>query len=145
MIPEEKKLKDLCSRIPYGTKVCVPKLSDGVYELVGVRESEPGMYVAELRLSPKSMVAIPINMVKPYLFPLSSITKKQLQDLGIERDKDILLLSKGLKRIGEGDKSLKGRLIIHHAIGWCIKNHVDYLGLIGDGEAIDATNLINIY
>ena len=128
MTQEEKKLKDLCSRIPYGTKVCVPKLSDGVYELVGVRESEPGKYVAELRSSPKSMVAIPIDMVKPCYFSMASMTLEQRREWHstmFREDYDILIPTP-------------------YSFDWLNRNHFDYLGLIDTEDAIDVTNL-NIY
>ena len=130
MIPEEKKLKDLCSRIPYGTKVCVPKLSDRVYELVGVRESEPGKYVAELRLSPKSMVAIPIDMVKPYLFPLSSMTEEQ--------EREYLNTCNGYINTCNGYCTYYWT---EETFDWLNKNRFDYRGFIEKGSAIDCTNL----
>jgi hypothetical protein len=60
---------------------------------------------------------------KPYLFPLSSITEEQKEDMiksscGIGSNKNVF--------------------------DWFNKNHIDYRGLIPMGLAIDCTNL-NIY
>lgn len=73
MTKEEQKLKllkDLSGRILYGVKVEVPSLSDKVYTLKGIR-IENNMFVCELEC--KGIVFMPIECVRPYLFPLSSI------------------------------------------------------------------------
>lgn len=62
--------------------------------------------------------------IKPYLFPLSSVTEEQQIDL--------------TKFVANG---ISGENIVYD---WYNKNHFDYRGLIPKGLAIDATGL-NIY
>ena len=64
--------------------------------------------------------SIYIEYFKPYLFPLSSMTKEQKIELTCIIDSD------------------------YAQIDWYNKNHFDYRGLIEKGLAIDATGL-NIY
>lgn len=65
-----------------------------------------------------------ISKIKPYLFPLSSITEEQRIDL--------------TNFVANG---INGENILYD---WYNKNHFDYRGLIEKGLAIDVTNL-NIY
>ena len=142
MTQEDKELllKDLCARLPYGVIVDTPKGKGRVCDInLTIFGTEVGV-----NINPTVRDTFSINDVKPYLFPLSSMTEEQIEELGIERDKDTLLLAQGLRRIGEGDKSLKGKLIAYNAIDWLNKNHFDFRNLIGRGLAIDCTNL-NIY
>ena len=141
MKQEDKDLlvKDLCSRLPYGVQM--NHIADNKHQpatLIGIAK-----YMITLQSSCGYSTS-DIEDYKPYLFPLSSMTNEQLEELGIERDKDTLLLAQGLRRIGEGDKSLKGKLIAYNAIDWLNAHHFDYRGLLEKGLAIDCTNL-NIY
>ena len=132
MTQEEKDLllQDLSARLPYGVILnCCNTIGE---KLTCIDEN--GLINHDYD----------INECKPYLFPLSSMDEKQLEELGIERDKDLFLLAQGLKRIGEGDKSIRGRIITYNAVNWCNKHHFDYRGLIPMGLANDATRL-NIY
>ena len=66
--------------------------------------------------------------VKPYLFPLSSMTEEQMKEFENTCIKDCF-----------------GILYwTYNTFDWFNKNHFDYRGLIPKGLAIDATNL-NIY
>lgn len=109
-------LKDLCARVPYGIKgQCLGRVvtvrsidTFGNTEVEGFNGS----------------IVIDISHVKPYLFPMSSMTKEQkimicaLQDMGPSYYHSI----------------------IDHYNEW----NLDYRGLIEKGLANDATNL-NIY
>ena len=70
------------------------------------------------------------NCSKPYLFPLSSMTEEQIEEL-------IKLINTGQNDNNEFMRSLC-RIEFYH------KNHFDYRGLIDKGLAIDATEK-NIY
>ena len=111
MTQEQKDilLKDLCARLPYGVIL-------NCCEIV----SEPLTLISYKGLVNNDY---DIDEVKPYLFPLSSMTEEQKEDMiksscGIGSDKNVF--------------------------DWYNKNHFDYRGLIPMGLAIDATGL-NIY
>ena len=106
---ENLLLKDLCARLPYGVIL-------NCCEIV----SEPLTLISYKGLVNNDY---DIDEVKPYLFPLSSMTEEQKEDMiksscGIGSDKNVF--------------------------DWYNKNHFDYRGLIPMGLAIDATGL-NIY
>ena len=81
---------------------------------------------------------------KPYLFPFSSMTDEEQEELKQEHSKDEMLYIECLERTAKGDNSMRGKVITHYAMDWCNKNHFDYRGLIEKGLAIDATGL-NVY
>ena len=117
MTQEEKDLllKDLCGRLFYGVKM---------------------NHIADNEISPETLIGIAKDMItlqgwggyecvdvehyKPYLFPMSSMTEEQKEDMiksscGIGSDKNVF--------------------------DWYNKNHFDYRGLIPMGLANDATGL----
>ena len=125
MEQEEKKdllLRDLCARLPYGVKV---KLGDN-----------PNIFDLEYRIkfavmygdSDKLEDILDIINIKPYLFPLSSMTEKQKKEYQYITERWMY------------DPSYS----ISDSTDWLNKNHFDYRGLIEKGLAIDATGL-NIY
>ena len=133
---KELLLKDLCARLPYGVKV------NGVF-LTYDKDKDKILYkecVKELNYSHLSRYWT----LKPYLFPLSSMTEEQKAELKQEHIKDEKLYVECLTMAAKGDSSMRGKVIIHYAMDWCYKNHFDYRGLIEKGLAIDATGL-NIY
>ena len=129
---KELLLKDLCARLPY--KV-MAKYYDSEYEyetwdeIEGIESSghvEIGQYV------------LPIEKIKPYLFPLSSMTDKELIEfLGI-RGRN--LNSDELKTFRNGETAIVTTLPLYsRRIDWLNAHHFDYRGLIEKGLAIDAT------
>lgn len=144
MTQEQKQLLliDLCGRLPYGVKcqvqedeftyigtLCKLEIDNANGNLLDFAESVSGLewqvYLSE---------------VKPYLFPLSSMKEKQMEELCILCDwhdnkndaKSILVL-------------YQGQFVMNaDVIDWLHENHFDYRGLISMGLAIDCTNL-NIY
>ena len=113
MTQEDKELllRDLCARLPYGLKY-----NYGGYDGCDYTMNRVDCNAVDC--------AFPIENVKPYLFPLSSMTEEQKK---------------------EGFYSLSSDYhITYDTVDWCNKNHFDYRGLIEKGLAIDATNL-NIY
>ena len=132
MVQENKELllKDLCARLPYGVKV---KLGDN-----------PNIFDLEYRIkfavmygdSDKLEDILDITNIKPYLFPLSSMTEEQYKEFY-----DKYCWSDG------GDNFEMDSCSHYYALGkfdWLDKNHFDYRGLIPMGLAEDATNK-NIY
>lgn len=140
MTQEEKDLllKDLCARLPYGVKlhcysnamVCI-----GPYTLDTI--------VLD-RIFNEDTEYVPFDEVKPYLFPLSSMTKeqkKELENLGWYFD------NFEINNVNECLGTYK-EFVTHSdcfiLIDWCYKNHFDINNLIPMGLANDSTGL-NIY
>lgn len=126
MTQEDKELllKDLCARLPYGTMVYAQNAVD--------------WYDSEICTQVLSDVINEDYIVKPYLFPLASMTEEQKQYLKnrfcYDWDGEPYDLWKYQIEIGDTDE----------LIDWLNKNHFDYRSLIPNGLAIDATGL-NIY
>ena len=129
MTQEDKELllKDLCARLPYGVKGLVTFNGNIFMTQVQVedRTIDGKLYdrFAEFQSSWYDNVTI-----KPYLFPLSSMTREQ------EREWQSLMVC-----------DIYG--IFYHTIesfDYLYKNHIDIRGLIPMGLAEDATGK-NIY
>ena len=158
MTPENRKLllKDVCARIPFGVKFSIiwalhPKefnlvtiigtiLNINRWGLVSFEWEYEGRLIQEINLTT-------IESIKPYLFPLSSMTDEQKKEFlsvaGYEaREEDC----------GRHTETYYYDTVGHEhnfypnsdAIDWLNKNHFDYRGLIPLGLANDATGL-NIY
>ena len=127
---QELLLKDLCSRIPYGVKM---------------------NHIADEEICPLTLVGVAKDMItleglggyecvdvedyKPYLFPLSSMTKEQRYELhDLIHNLNVLAIN---GEIGDW-------IVSSSEIDFYNKYHLDYRGLIPKGLAIDATGL-NIY
>lgn len=150
-VEKEILLKDLCSRLPYKVKV-----QDTYYKSL---EPAP-IWLLDLHAQSVRMFADEgyqrIEYIKPYLFPLSSMTEEQKKELleltGYEErcEESYGFDSCGvyINIVGEYDYEDGQESIILYpddkGIDWCNKNHFDYRGLIPMGLAIDATGL-NIY
>ena len=80
MIQEEIDLllQDICSRLPYGVKV------EYENEIFDVEYVSP-MY-EEVKLDIPETWTIGVSEVKPYLFPLSSMTEEQKKEFDISMD-----------------------------------------------------------
>lgn len=126
MTQEQKELllKNLCARLPYGVVVNVKgfdydynsKLTQ-IYNGVGCS------------IQVTTNMPYDIEQVKPYLFPLSSMTVGQGQEFAAT-----------LKYLPAEEIDFWTL----NTFDWCNKNHFDYRNLIGKGLAIDATRK-NIY
>lgn len=124
-------LQDLCARLPYKTAVSVCGIPfHWDYE----------NFIDNPRLFKSYLNDILRGDVKPYLFPLSSMTAEQKEFIKnkfcYDWDIDDHPYSLWTYCIGIGD--------VDELIDWFNKNHFDYRGLIQMGLAIDATGL-NIY
>ena len=116
---KELLLKDLCSRLPYGVKVLFENKVFSIDYISAIYE--------EIKLDTSDNYTLNISEVKPYLFPLSSMTEEQEEEYNN-------LNSYELGCFPHTEESLD----------YLIKNHFDYRYLIDKGIAIDATGL-NIY
>ena len=133
---KELLLKDLSARLPYGVKLgfyASATKQTYICTLLGLEPQEDEPVIAKTENGSFYMLA---GHVKPYLFPLSSMTEEQHKEFY-----DKYCWNDG------GDNFEIDSCSHFYALEkfeWLDKNHFDYRGLIPMGLAIDATNL-NIY
>ena len=125
MTQEDKELllRDLCARLPYGIKASYYGADEecetwGKVDGVAFDYVEIGQY------------SLPIERVKPYLFPMSSMTEEEWKEY--QKIRRIDWLYGDINGI-----SINADLIVD----WLNAHHFDYRGLIGKSLALDATNL----
>lgn len=144
MVQEQKELllKDLCMRLPYGVKVYDIKsgINSSFMNLNHVNGTVKEVFISYMH---KCRTA-PIEDVKPYLFPLSSMTEDQYIEMQNISTKDCLEFMEVEKEWRNNSPFNHLPLYQHKVIEFFHKHHFDYRGLIPMGVAIDATNL-NIY
>lgn len=144
MIQKDKELllKDLCCRLPYGVKALYydyikKKEIFDIIEVIytdqndDIKDGDVGIGYWKLELSE----------IKPYLFPMSSMTEEQKKEFPGE----VSILNAfidGSIYLSEDEKLTSEDLI--EIFDFLNKNHFDYRGLIKKGLALDATGL-NIY
>ena len=133
MKQEEKDLllKDLCGRLTYGVKV---KFGDSKPALLTVIERDEFGWQIGSEDEFGGMITI-IDNVKPYLFPMSSMTKEQKEEFNTQS------LKLQLQVI---DEEIMYEKATEFEVDFYNKHHLDWRGLIPKGLAIDATGL-NIY
>ena len=112
-------LKDISARLPYGVKISVNNNIEKV-DAVDVLDNVVGY---------GSWLCSDVEEVKPYLFPMSSMTEEQK-----EEHKDLL----------DNQYSFDANGNIFTLQDFYCKHHIDYRGLIPIDLAIDSTGL-NIY
>ena len=131
MKQEDKEIliRDLCGRLPYEVKAYIKNWSnlsrkyyEGVYIVESIDPSLNSILANSERGSVDVIVGYDDYEIKPYLFPLSSITKKTLEELSAYID-------------------IKNAYV---AVEFFNSHHIDYRGLIEKGLALDATGL-NVY
>lgn len=148
MTQEQKDLllKDLCTRLPYGVKVQVAPVPSKEYEHITFNAKIVYIDINYIGvLSDWNFVfQQDITEVKPYLFPLSSMTKEQLFEVQEILGKHEIEIEDGFLSIVDSNRKTISYLEILALLEWFYKNHFDIYGLIPMNLAIDATNL-NIY
>ena len=140
---KELLLKDLCARLPYNVICKVEFRESGEYKSKNMFLS--GVFTDEAYFTTESG-SIYSNEYKPYLFPLSSLTEKQRNNISK------LLIDTQNEFSPYGKINMKGcdNLFIcsvkqsNALINYCLTNHLDINSLIEKGLAVDATGL-NIY
>ena len=140
---KELLLKYLCCILPYGVVIqekCIehdetflPHLGDNILVNIDVRE-----YLVITNGDSRYN----IEEIKPYLFPLSSMSEEQKEELmNICGERIGFNSGTFIDFNGYGEVPIE---CVNDVIDWINANHFDYLGLIEKGLAIDCTNL-NIY
>ena len=114
---KELLLQDLCARLPYGVIIQIKDWT---------------VLDAELKIGHINRLQINDVELKPYLFPLSSMTEEQKVIYGDLCYSIIQSLAKNMQSE------------LNELINWLNAHHFDYRGLIEKGLAIDATGL-NVY
>ena len=123
---KELLLKDLCARLPYGIKFLRESWNfetDQELSVIEVLEDiDKDGYINNTKV-------YKVEDIKPYLFPLSSMTEEQ---------------SKVYHELINGMFGTSALINFEVLTDFFNSNHFDYRGLIEKGLAIDATGL-NIY
>lgn len=142
MTQEQKDLllKDLCGRLPYGTKCKYYDCCEGDYDEGTIKGFERQEYI---QIDGR---CIHIEEVKPYLFPLSSMTEEQMdkvEEILMSYDPKIIFdfMADGDIIFKKGNISIKAFMELTQYFD---KEMLDYRGLIHMGLANNATGL-NIY
>ena len=120
---KEKLIRDLCARLPYDVKVLYDNKVFSIDYVSSIHE--------EIKLDTCDNYTLDVSDVKPYLFPLSSMTEEQ--KMFLKQQNWCIAISTS----GTVETTIEG-------IDWINKNHFDYRNLINKNLAIDCTNL-NIY
>ena len=120
--------------LPYGVKVL--NTADGlneICELDSIMTSRKHDKVFVGLTLPDDAIMICIEMVKPYLRPMLSMTKEELREynhLYAER---------------ENNNEFDDIKQYSDLINWLLENHLDFIGLIPQGLAIEVTKDNNPY
>lgn len=130
---KELLLKDLCARLPYGVKVHDTKNSVNVpyMNLCHVNGIIKEAFISSGVICRTAL----IEDIKPYLFPMSSMTEEQKEEFNTRS------LELQLKVI---DDEIMYEKATEFEVDFYNKHHLDWRGLIPKGLAIDATDK-NIY
>ena len=129
-------LKDLCARLPYGVK-CENHnhvYGKNIFKVTDIRDNG---YICGIINNRNYWAVFDPLELKPYLFPLSSMTEEQQKEYRKACDLDMEILE---------NRPMKGEPFpaMYNSQDWLDAHHFDYRGLIPIGLANDATGL-NIY
>ena len=130
MTQEQKELllNNLCARLPYKVYAQIPDEYGGYTSVIESIDIDGFVKDSE-------GTQIEIENIKPYLFPLDSIT--------IEQEKELSKLGVSYCEYALHDDTRGLGIMVDEAyifFEFCYKHHIDFLGLIDMGLAIDATN-----
>ena len=130
MTREEKQLLliDLSARLTYGVK-CVSGVDDATLIIEGINPNSNGASEVQVTYERSGInFDTKISSIKPYLFPLSSMTEEQKKEYQYITERWMY------------DSSYS----ISDSADWLNAHHFDFRNLISRNLAIDCTNL-NIY
>lgn len=146
MTQEQKDLllKDLCARLPYGVKFACNK---NIYTAKGLDLIVTDGGDWEYAVTAKGIAPIEIDFIKPYLFPLSSMTEEQMHDFFcrfVVNEIDYIDFKYYYVEQNRWNKIFTTISDCFEVVTWFNKNHFDAYCLIPMGLANDATGK-NIY
>lgn len=142
-------LKDLCGRLPYVT-MCTTTDNDGslpnIWKIVKADMINEDFFL--IHDSHEAYRTVDVKEVKPYLFPLKTMTIEQRNEF-YEMTKPHRIASfkeeKLIREEGEYRPITPVMMYLNMIeTDWLFKRHFDVFGLIEKGLAIDATDK-NIY
>jgi hypothetical protein len=129
MVNKEVLFSELCSRLPYGVKCDIG--DDKPYTLNSIEVDYVGGHLVRFKEMKNGLIMeVYLSEVKPYLFPMSSMTEEQKKEFA-----NLLVYSSSVEMIQITGES---------TYDWLNKNMFDWRGLIPKGLAKNATGL-NIY
>ena len=132
MTQEDKELllKDLCARLPYGVKIEFTwwVMDEGTCDITTLEPDHIEQIIGD---------EVGNAEIKPYLFPMSSMTDEQKEEYYILCD----FVPTYHHEVGD---IIEDAYDNWESIDYLNAHHFDYRGLIEKGLAIDATGL-NIY
>jgi hypothetical protein len=122
---KEVMLSELCCRLPYEVKCDIG--DNKPYTLNSIEVDYVGGHLVRFKEMKNGLIMeVYLSEVKPYLFPMSSMTEEQSKEF-----------YETFHGSGNYDWTIE-------TFDWLNKNHFDFRNLIPKGIAIDATGL-NIY
>ncbi len=126
-------LQDLCARLPYDVKCCYDILSGEIKidTLICINKVIIGQGIYWDFYFENCDEDIPLETVKPYLRPLSSMTEEEKKEYGKVCELDTEILANHTMN-GEPFPAL------YNSQDWLNKNMFDYRGLIPMGLALEA-------
>ena len=125
MVNKEVLLSELCSRLPYEVKCDIG--DNKPYTLNSIEIDYTGGHLIRFKEMKNGFIMeVYLSEVKPYLFPMSSMTEEQSKEF-----------YETFHGSGNYDWTIE-------TFDWLNKNHFDYRDLIGKGLAYSAVGL-NIY
>ena len=116
---KELLLKDLCARLPYGV------IADCVGERIKIKYVDPNIGMAYISNYNAATKWESIEVIKPYLRPMSSMTE--------EEDKDFAMLQTDFYSDG-----WLYPIAAVNMVDWLVAHHFDFRGLIPMGLALEA-------
>lgn len=121
---KEVMLSELCSRLPYEVRCDIG--DDKPYTLSSIEIDYVGGHLIRFKeLKDGLIMEVYLSEVKPYLFPMSSMTEEQLKEFRETLNDHYYIWSE-------------------ETFDWLNRNHFDYRDLISRGQANNAVGL-NIY
>ena len=152
---KELLLRDLCARIPYGVKLQNVNNIESIVKLRSIDLDNDCCEILFYTYQGKALTICDksklfrfgkILRYKPYLFPLSSITEEQRNDISkiLIDTQNKFLPYDAINSNGFDNLFICITNQANAFINYCLEHHLDVNGLIPKGLAIDATEL-NIY